>query len=332
MSELNFINLDTTDPCFNLAAEQYVFDALPRNRSYFMLWQNDNAVIIGKYQNAFSEVNEAFVAEHGIKVVRRLSGGGAVYHDLGNLNYTFVTDAAEDESINLRFFCEIVVKALEKLGLHAEVNGRNDITLEGRKISGNAQYLREGRVMHHGTLLFDSNLGIVQNVLHVDPEKIRSKGVKSVRSRVGNIIDSLPEVIDIAAFRTALLESVLEGNNAEEYCFSPADIAAIESIRDQRYGLWEWNYGRSPECTVVKSGRIEGVGRLEAYLTIDRAVVTGLEFRGDFFSGRNPEELAQRFLGKKASAEEYARILDEVDVSAYITGLTADELTGLLTS
>jgi lipoate-protein ligase A len=165
--KLSYLNLATTDPAWNLAAEQYVFDCLPRDRMYVMLWQNDNAIIVGKYQNTLAEINRAFVEEHGIRVVRRLSGGGAVYHDLGNLNYTFISDAGNEPTVNFRVFCEPVVQALARLGVTAEINGRNDITIDERKFSGNAQYLREGRVMHHGTILFDAKLDTVQQALQV---------------------------------------------------------------------------------------------------------------------------------------------------------------------
>ena len=159
--KLSYLNLYTTDPAWNLAAEQYVFDRLPRDRTYFMLWQNDNAIIIGKHQNTAAEINEQFVRENGVRVVRRLSGGGAVYHDMGNLNFTFIADAGDMESINFRLFCRPVVAALAKIGVTAEINGRNDMTIDGQKFSGNSQYLKEGRVMHHGTIMFDSNLDLV---------------------------------------------------------------------------------------------------------------------------------------------------------------------------
>ena len=149
--KLSYLNLYTTDPAWNLAAEQYVFDALPRDRTYFMLWQNDNAIIIGKHQNAAAEINQQFVRENGVRVVRRLSGGGAVCHDMGNLNFTFIADAGDMESINFKLFCQPVVAALAALGVTAEVNGRNDMTIDRQKFSGNSQYLKEGRVMHHGT-------------------------------------------------------------------------------------------------------------------------------------------------------------------------------------
>jgi len=141
---LDYLDLTCTDPSRNLAMEQHVFDALPRDRAYFMLWQNDNAIIIGKHQNTLAEINEPYVRAHGIRVVRRLSGGGAVYHDLGNLNFTFITDAGDTAKLDFRLFCLPIVRTLEGFGVHAEVNGRNDITIDGKKFSGNSQYLRRG--------------------------------------------------------------------------------------------------------------------------------------------------------------------------------------------
>ena len=198
--KLSYLDLMTTDPSYNLAMEQYVFDCLPRDRMYFMLWQNDNAIIVGKYQNTISEINEEAVRERGIRVVRRLSGGGAVYHDMGNLNFTFITDAGGSGTLDMKLFCEPVVRTLAALGVRAEVNGRNDITIDGKKFSGNSQYLRQGRVMHHGTIMFDSDLSVVGEALRVDPTKIQTKGIRSVRSRVTNVAEHLPERVTLPEF------------------------------------------------------------------------------------------------------------------------------------
>ena len=197
---MNYLNLFTTDPAFNLAVEEYVFDYLPKDRMYVMLWQNDNAIIIGKNQNTLAEINESYVREQGIRVVRRLSGGGAVYHDMGNLNFTVIADA-QGENLDFGRFCALVVKALQRVGVQAEINGRNDMTIDGKKFSGNAQYLRQGRVMHHGTILFDSNASVLANALQVDEAKIQAKGVKSVRSRVTNVRPCLPEDMTLPQFR-----------------------------------------------------------------------------------------------------------------------------------
>ena len=332
MNKLSFLNLKTTDPAFNLAAEQYVFENLPTDRMYFMLWQNDNAVIIGKYQNTLAEINEKNVQENGIRVIRRLSGGGAVYHDLGNLNFTFITDTEKTDELNMRVFCLPIVKVLSKLGITAEINGRNDITIDGRKFSGNAQYIRDGRVMHHGTIMFDSNLDMVQKALQVDPAKVESKGRMSVRSRVTNIREHLREDVSLEEFRALLLSCILEDTPGDEYVFSAEDVRAIELLKRERYDMWEWNYGRSPVCSLRKSARIDGVGRIDVFLSTDCSIVTGLEFRGDFFSAEDPSVLARRFLGQKADPEGYEKALEGIEVSQFFSGLKKDELIDLLLS
>ena len=245
---MNYLNLKTTDPAFNLAVEEYVFDYLPRDRMYVMLWQNDNAIIIGKNQNTLAEINEAYVKQQGIRVVRRLSGGGAVYHDMGNLNFTVIADA-QGESLNFGRFCALVVKTLQRLGVKAQINGRNDMTIDGKKFSGNAQYLRQGRVMHHGTILFDSNASVLANALQVDEAKIQAKGVKSVRGRVTNVRPCLPVDMTLPQFRQVLLDTILEENPGEEYVLTEKDLEMVEKLKRERYDTWAWNYGQSPACT-----------------------------------------------------------------------------------
>ena len=330
MPELAFLDLYTTDAAFNLAAEQYVFDALPRDRAYCLLWQNRSAVVIGKYQNTLAEINLPFVEENGIQVVRRLSGGGAVYHDLGNLNYSFIADAGDTGTLDFQLFCAPVVRTLAALGVQAEVNGRNDITIEGRKFSGNAQYLRGGRILHHGTLLFDSDLSVVARALQVDEEKIRAKGLRSVRSRVTNIRPQLPEDIPLPVFRKCLLENILRENPGEEYRFTEADLAAIEELRQSRYARWDWNFGASPPCTLLKRRRFEGCGTVEAHIAVEHGHIESLRFMGDFFSAAEPEELAARFTGLRPERADYAAVLADVPVSRFFLGLDRESLLSLL--
>ncbi|MBO6040102.1 MAG: lipoate--protein ligase [Oscillospiraceae bacterium] len=330
MPELRYLVLPGADPAFNLAAEQYVFDALPRDRSYLMLWQNDRAVIVGKYQNTLAEINKPYVDAQGIRVVRRLSGGGAVYHDLGNLNYTFILDAGRAETLDLQLFCLPVVRALGALGLQAELSGRNDIGVAGKKISGNAQYLRGGRLMHHGTLLFDSDLSVVERALQVDEEKIRTKGLRSVRSRVTNIRPLLPRDCSLEQFRQSLLAHILAENPGEPYTFSEADLAGIERLRRERYASWDWNYGASPPCTLLKKRRFEGCGSVEAHIGLEHGRIVSLRFLGDFFSLEEPETLALRFLGLRPEREEYAAALRGAEVPRYFLGLDREGLLALL--
>lgn len=297
--KLSYLDLITTDPTYNLAMEQYVFDCLPRDRMYFMLWQNNNAIIVGKYQNTISEINEEAVRERGIRVVRRLSGGGAVYHDMGNLNFTFITDAGEAGTLDTKMFCQPVVRTLAALGVKAEVNGRNDITIDGKKFSGNSQYIRQGRVMHHGTIMFDSDLSVVSEALRIDPTKIQTKGIRSVRSRVTNVAEHLPQKVALPEFRRILLENILKENPGEEYPLTQDDLAAVEKLRAERYATWDWNYGRSPTCTMLRRRRVEGCGLIQAYITVEHGLISAVTFKGDFFSAEEPEELGRALSGMR---------------------------------
>ena len=328
--KLSYLDLMTTDPSYNLAMEQYVFDCLPRDRMYFMLWQNDNAIIVGKYQNTIAEINEEAVRERGIRVVRRLSGGGAVYHDMGNLNFTFITDVGESNALDLKLFCEPVVRTLATLGVKAEVNGRNDITIDGKKFSGNSQYIRQGRVMHHGTIMFDSDLSVVSEALRVDPTKIQTKGIRSVRSRVTNVAEHLPEKVTLPEFRRILLENILKENPGEAYPLTQDDLAAVEKLRAERYATWDWNYGFSPVCTMLRRRRVDGCGMIEAYITVEHGKIAALSFKGDFFSASEPDELAAHFVGCTPDRAGYEKALSDVDVSRYFAGLQKDELIDIL--
>jgi len=327
--QLSYLDLTTTDPAWNLAVEEYVFETLPRDRMYVMLWQNDNAIIIGKHQNTLAEINDDFVRKNHIRVVRRLSGGGAVYHDMGNLNYTIIADAMGD-GIDFARFGNIVIKALAKIGICAQINGRNDLTIGQQKFSGNAQYVRAGRIMHHGTLLFDSDTQMLSGALQVDPQKISAKGVRSVRSRVTNIRPHLPRDLTLADFRKVLLDSILEDFPGAPYLLTEADLAAIAAIKEARYDTWQWNYGNSPACTIQKRKRIEGCGTVEAYISLRQGLVEKIVFRGDFFAASDPEVLAQTLIGCRPERESYQNALKSTDVSHYIHGLTNEALLEVL--
>lgn len=324
MKQMVLIDARTLDPDHNLALEEYVFTCMPRDREYLILWQNDNAVIIGRHQNTLAEIDENYVQKQGIRVVRRLSGGGAVYHDLGNLNFSFIVDAAGSQ-VDLERFCLRIALALGELGLDARLDGRNDILAEGCKISGNAQYMKEGRVMHHGTLLFDSDLSVLSKALKPDPEKIKAKGVKSVRSRVANIRSLLKQDMTLEQFREHLARHLLGGDGVR-YELTQADLAAIEAIREARYGTWAWNYGASPRCDLQRSARIEGVGTVRAHMQLDRGRIADVTFTGDFFSTHDPAGLAQALRGRPLTREALA----DVDPGPYISGMTKDDLCKLL--
>ncbi len=325
-----YLESPSHDPYFNLALEQYVFDCLPRSQEYFMLWQNDNAIIVGKHQNTAEEINADFVRQRGIKVVRRLSGGGAVYHDMGNLNFTFIMDAGETRALDLTLFCQPVAQALQRLGVDAQVNGRNDITIDGQKFSGNSQYLKGGRIMHHGTILFDSDLSVVSQALQVSRDKIESKGVQSVRSRVTTVKPYLQGNVSLATFQALLLEAISDGTPMEEYHFTPQDLAAVQTLRDNRYATWDWNYGASPRWSVRKQRRVEGVGSIEVFLEIAKGRITAVQFRGDYFATEEPAPLVERLLGLPLEEAALTDALMGLSAQRYFTNLTTEELIHIL--
>ena len=318
-----YLESTKTDPSWNLALEQYVFDVLGPRDDCFMLWQNDNTIVVGKHQNTAEEINADFVRTHGVRVVRRLSGGGAVYHDLGNLNFTFVMD--------LHLFCRPVARALQKLGVDAQVNGRNDITIDGQKFSGNAQYRKQGRIMHHGTLMFDSDLSVVAQALQVSQDKIESKGIPSVRSRVTTIRPYLRQDVSLEQFKALLLEAMFEGTPMEPYSLTTQDLAAVQALRDSRYATWEWNYGASPKWSVRKRRRVEGVGVIEVFLVVEQGRIAAADFRGDYFSAEDSGPLSARLMGLPLEPSALTDALRDVPVDRYFTGLTAEALVCILT-
>lgn len=252
-----YIESISVDPAFNLALEQYVFDHLPREYGYFMLWRNDRAVIVGKHQDTLAEINEDYVKEKDIRVVRRLSGGGAVYHDLGNLNFTFIVDDVDgEEESPFERFCEPVIAMLKGMGIEAERTGRNDMAVNGRKFSGNAQYRKDGRIMHHGTILFDTDLYVMEKALRVSEEKLKSKGVKSVRGRVTNLRPLLPEGVTMERFMGMFRAFMFKAYGLERYELTGEDISQVREIQAERYHRWKWNFGAIENSNNIRTLQI----------------------------------------------------------------------------
>lgn len=321
-----YLETKSTDPYYNLAFEEYVLTHRTEG-DYLLLWQNDNTIVVGQNQNTEAEINRAFVEQHHINVVRRSTGGGAVYHDLGNLNYSFITDVGDD-GISIRRFTEPVVAALRSLGLNAEASGRNDILVEGRKVSGTAQRRHGGRILHHGTLLFDANPGMVAGALNVDPEKFRSKSTKSVRSRIGNIRDFLPNDMELPAF-WAYLKDALSGGGLTPGALSAGELAEVDRLKREKYDTWEWNYGRSPKFD-VRCKRYWDGGCLEANVSIANGVITDVRFFGDFLSVCGLEELVERLKGVAFRPEDVGAVLNDSPVGELFGGITADEVTATI--
>lgn len=325
-------NKNITDPRINLAIEEYVLEHLPiEQESYLLFYINEPSIIIGKHQNTVEEIHVDYVREHGIHVVRRLSGGGAVYHDLGNLSFSFLTKDDGKSFANFRKFTEPVIQALQKLGVNAELSGRNDILVEGKKVSGNAQFSRRGRMFSHGTLMLDVELDQVTRALHVKQEKIQSKGIKSVRSRVANISEFLNEPITMAQFRNALLHSIFEGANPiPEYVLTDADWTKINQIAKDRYQNWDWNFGESPEFNVQQTKRFP-VGSIDVRLNIgERGIIKSCKIYGDFFGIGDVTDVEKTLENTRYDRNNLEEALQDLDVKHYFGNISKEEFLDLI--
>lgn len=323
MEKVRYLETGSTDPAYNLAFEEYVLTHR-RDGAYLLLWQNDNTIVVGRNQNTAQEIDRAFVEQHHIRVVRRGTGGGAVYHDMGNLNYSFITDAGDAERMAMERFTRPIVAALQGLALQAEASGRNDILVEGRKVSGTAQRLTDGRILHHGTLLFDSRPEMVAGALRADPAKFRSKGAKSVRSRIGNIRDFLPEDMTLPAFWD-YLKRQLAGDGLVQDALTAEELAAVRQLKAEKYDTWEWTYGRSPGFDMVNRDYFPG-GRLEIGLSVSGGRLTAVQFYGDFLSITDTTPLAQALVGTDYREDAVAAVLAQYPLAAMFGGITGEEL------
>ena len=324
-------NEPNNDPRVNLAIEEYLIKNIAPKDEILLFYINQPSIIIGRNQITVQEINVNFVEEHDILVVRRLSGGGAVYHDHGNLNFSFIAPNSPDNFHNFRKFTQPVVDVLQKIGVPAELSGRNDILVEGKKISGNAQYVSGPRMVSHGTLLWDTDLGKVGAALKVKPAKFESKGIQSVRSRVANITEFLPEnPPDIMEFRQMIIEGVFGEGEVNEYVLSESDWEGIRQISEERYFSWDWNYGRSPKFAIHRETRYAG-GTIEAWLDVGKGgLINQIRFFGDFFGQRDVGELEKTLLGILYAPAELREKLEEVAVGDYFVNFSREELLDLL--
>ena len=313
METIQYFETRSTDPAYNLAFEEYVLTHF-REGNILILWQNDNAVIIGRNQNTAEEINQSFVDAHNIRVIRRNTGGGAVYHDLGNLNYSFIADADGIDQAATQLFLKPVVDALCGLGLDARFSGRNDILVSERKISGTAQQLSKGRLLLHGTLLFDSDPNMISGALNPDPTKFQSKSIKSVRSRVGNIRQYLQRDMDIGSFWN-YLRTKLTGGSTICPNLSETDLAAIQKLKQEKYDTWGWNFGK----------RWSG-GLLDIRMTISGGCISQLGIFGDFLALQPITPLEQALVGCPLRCDALYNALAPLPLEQYIGSITMDEL------
>lgn len=326
-----YIGNESHDPYFNLALEEYVLKHMADSEKYFLLWRNEPSVIVGRAQNTIEEVNAEYIESKKINVVRRISGGGAVYHDLGNLNYTFISASGESQTGDFAHFAAPVISYLRQLNVPAELTGRNDISAAGKKVSGNAQYYYHGKVLHHGTLLFNVELLELQNALHVSPDKIISKGIKSVSSRVANIIDYLPEKIPIEVFKDNLIKQIFNEHREpfREYSLTEQDLAEIKRLAVEKYSTWDWNYGLSPAFNIKKSKRFPA-GKIEILLDVRRGIIEESKIYGDFLGYGDIAEIEKKLIGKRYCHEDLYVMLNDIEINQYFGDISKEEIMGLL--
>ena len=315
-----FLASDSTDAAFNLALEELLTSFFAED--VLMLWRNRSAVIVGRNQNTAAEIDSDFVRDNDIQVIRRMTGGGAVYHDLGNINFTIV---ANDRQLDPEAFsrnASPVLEALRRFGIPAEFSGRNDILADGRKISGSAKTVLADRTLFHGTLLFSTDLAMLGKVLTPDPEKIRTKGIKSVRSRVANLREFLPDW-EVDDFLKALTAELLDQTGAAATPLPAELLAAAEQLADTKYRTWQWNYGTSISYSYSKRRRFD-FGGCQVNFNVVENRITDFTISGDFFGA-----LPEYFNGISPEPSAVAAAAKKIPVEKFIHGAKINDLLSL---
>ncbi|MEC5423672.1 lipoate--protein ligase [Virgibacillus sp. C22-A2] len=325
-------NKGITDPYINLALEEYVLQNFGEEDTYLLFYINEPSIIVGRNQNTIEEINTEYVDENGIKVVRRLSGGGAVYHDEGNLNFSFITKDDGNSFQNFAKFTQPMVEALNKLGVPAELQGRNDLAANGRKISGNAMFSTKGRMFSHGTLMLDSEIEHVVSALKVNKEKIKSKGIKSIRSRVANISEFLNKEITMDEFKEIILRHVFEVEDLKDvprYELSDEDWENIQRISQERYQNWDWNYGKSPSFNIQESHKFDA-GLVDVRLDVKKGMIENCKIYGDFFGVGDVQVIEDKLSGIRHERKAIEEALTDVDVPHYLGKISKEDFINLL--
>ena len=321
-------NQGITDARVNLALEEHVLREKVTDEDCVLFYINAPAIIIGRNQNTIEEIDPDVVAARGITVVRRISGGGAVYHDLGNLNFSFMTPAVSHRFSRYDAFTRPVIATLRELGVPAELGGRNDILADGRKISGNAQFATPDRMFSHGTLLFDSNLDDVTAALRPKPGKVESKGIKSIRSRVANIRDFVREPITVEELRERVIEAIFGTRDRARIPsveITPADWQAVHALVERKYGAWAWNYGEDPPYNVQRAQRFPA-GELDVRIDVQKGRIEALRVFGDFMGRRDVAELEAHLRGLPYDRPAVADAIASLDVGSYFGDISADDV------
>lgn len=320
------IDSPSNDAWFNIASEEYLLNRFP-NEEIFLLYINAPSVIVGRFQNTLAEINLDYVTGKQIKVVRRLSGGGAVYHDLGNLNFSFHTRELGDDFSDFSRFTQPVVDLLNSLQVPAKLEGRNDLLVDGKKFSGNAKLSRNGKMVQHGTILFNSEMAVLSEALKINPLKFRDKAVKSARARVTNLVDYLPEGMSLSEFKELLISRMLQHGDSENriHQLSDEELAGIQALAAEKYSTWDWNFGSSPAYDFNKAIKVPA-GFIELHLDVKRGVIQHARIFGDFFASKPIEEFEEKLYGVKHENESISQLLAGVPLTDYFGPVQHHEL------
>ncbi len=331
-----FVPNDKHDPRINLAIEQFLLQEMPVDEPILLFYINEPSIIIGRNQNTIEEINRDYVEQQGIHVVRRLSGGGAVYHDFGNLNFSFIMP---DDGDSFRDFAKVtkpIIQALHELGVSgAELKGRNDLVIDGMKFSGNAMYATNGRMFAHGTIMFDSDINEVVNALKVKKDKIESKGIKSIRSRVTNIKPFLPkerQEMLTEEFRDEILLKIFGVATLAEvktYQLTDKDWIKINEISDRYYRNWDWNYGKSPDFNFSRQKRYP-IGSIEVHLNVSHGLIDDVKIFGDFFGLGEIKDVEEKLIGQRYDKSVLSDVVKTIDIKKYFGAIEAEDFLALL--
>ena len=292
-------NNNITDPAVNLALEEYCLRNLDPGSEYLLFYINQPSIIIGRHQNPFQEFNQKLVRQKNIFPVRRISGGGAVYQDLGNLNFSFITDFTEEKLDYFKTLIKPILNTLRRLGVSAQLTGKNNIRVNGKKVSGNSQHTNMRRMLSHGTLLFDSDLEVLQRALESNLEITDSRAVSSIKSKVTNISDHLPHSIGMEAFRAEMINGVADAlGDLAEYQLTAEAWEAVYRLAEEKYRSWEWTFGRSPQFTVNHKFRFES-GNVDAHIGVKHGIITDIELARHTVESVSTGRVISEFIGKR---------------------------------
>lgn len=336
---MKYVVMQSHDIRENLATEQYLMNNKEFNEPLVLFYIEGPCIIVGRNQNTLEEINHDYVKENNIVVTRRLSGGGAVYQDIGNLCFSFVVNSDDSNFGDFASFTQPIIKALQKMGAKsAEVSGRNDLLVDGKKFSGNAMYAKNGKTFSHGTISYNVDLDVLTKALHVNEDKIKSKGIKSIRSRVTNLTPYLdPEYQGLSTekFRDMLLPKLFNKNTIDEikdneYIVTKEDQLEINKLLDKYYKNWDWVYGKSPKFTVKQRKHFD-MGTIDVRLNIEKGTIEEATIFGDFFGSRDVTDIENALNGTKFENEDVEAVLDKFNLDDYFKGIDKKDILELVT-